>query len=176
MIELISNITGLGSGLIGISGSLGNWLSGLRDSIKETNIFGKAVDSLVGFLQKAIDSIKDFFKAIGKKVDSSGLEGFANVLKSIWIFISEIGKSIGGAFGKFFRSGDLQTSLNVLNSGVLASLLLGLKKFVSGGALDKAGEFLQSLLDPLENFKRMPSLLPECLVNLRDAYRPISRI
>ena len=153
MIKLISNITGLGSGLIEISGSLGNWLSGLRDSIKETNIFGKAVDSLVGFLQKAIDGIKDFFKAIGKKVDSSGLEGFANVLKNIWTFISEIGKSIGGAFGKFFRSGDLQTGLNVLNSGVLASLLIGLKKFVSGGALDKAGEFLQSLLDPLENFK-----------------------
>lgn len=153
MIKLISNITGLGSSLIGISGSLGNWLSGLRDSIKETNIFGKAVDSLVGFLQKAIDSIKDFFKAIGKKVDSSGLEGFANILKNIWTFISEIGKSIGGAFGKFFRSGDLQTGLNVLNSGVLASLLLGLKKFVSGGALDKAGKFLQSLLDPLENFK-----------------------
>ena len=153
MIKLISNITGLGSGLIGISGSLGNWLSGLRDSIKETNIFGKAVDSLVGFLQKAIDSIKDFFKAIGKKVDSSGLEGFANVLKNIWTFISEIGKSIGGAFGKFFRSGDLQTGLNVLNSGVLASLLIGLKKFVSGGDLDKAGKFLQSLLNPLENFK-----------------------
>lgn len=153
-IKLISNITGLGSSLIGISGSLGDWLSGLRDSIKETNIFGKAVDALVGFLQKAIDGIKDFFKAIGKKVDSSGLEGFANVLKNIWTFISEIGKSIGGAFGKFFRSGDLQTGLNVLNSGVLASLLLGLKKFVSGGALDKAGKFLQSLLDPLENFKK----------------------
>lgn len=152
-IKLISNITGLGSSLIGISGSLGNWLSGLRDSIKETNIFGKAVDSLVGFLQKAIDGIKDFFKAIGEKVDSSGLEGFANVLKNIWTFISEIVKSIGGAFGKFFRSGDLQTGLNVLNSGMLASLLLGLKKIVSGGALDKAGEFLESLLDPLENFK-----------------------
>ena len=37
---------------------------------------------------------------------------------------------------------------------MLASLLLGLKKFVSGGALDKAGKFLQSLLDPLENFKK----------------------
>ena len=153
IVKLVGSITGLGSGLLEISGSLGNWLSGLRDSIKETNIFGKAVDSLVGFLQKAIDSIKDFFKAIGKKVDSSGLEGFANVLKNIWTFISEIGKSIGGAFGKFFRSGDLQTGLNVLNSGVLASLLIGLKKFVSGGALDKAGKFLQSLLDPLENFK-----------------------
>lgn len=153
MIKLISNITGLGSGLIGISGSLGDWLSGLRDSIKETNIFGKAVDALVGFLQKAIDKIKDFFRAIGEKVDSSGLEGFANVLKNIWEFIAGIGKSIGGAFGEFFRSGDLQTGLNVLNGGLLASLLLGLKKFVGGGALDKAGEFLQGLLDPLENLK-----------------------
>ena len=153
IVKLVGSITGLGSGLLEISGSLGNWLSGLRDSIKETNIFSKAVDSLVGFLQKAIDGIKDFFEAIGKKVDSSGLEGFAKVLKNIWTFISEIGKSIGGALGKFFRSGDLQTGLNVLNSGVLASLLIGLKKFVSGGALDKAGKFLQSLLDPLENFK-----------------------
>lgn len=153
MIKLISNITGLGSGLIGITGSLGDWLSGLRDSIKETNIFGKAVDALVGFLQKAIDKIKDFFKAIGEKVDSSGLEGFFKVLQNIWDFLGKLGGKIGSAFGEFFRSGDIETALGIFNSGLLASMLLGLKKFFSGGALDKAADFLQGLLNPLENLK-----------------------
>lgn len=152
-VKLLSNITGLGNGMLKMTGSLGDWLSGLRDSIKETNIFGKAVNAVVGFLQKGIDGIKNFFHAIGEKVDSSGLEGFLKILQNIWDFIAGIGKKIGGAFGAFFRSGDLETGLHVLNSGLLASLLISLKKFTSGGALDKVKDILDGIMSPLENLK-----------------------
>lgn len=152
-VKLLGSLLSLGSGMVNVTGSIGDWLSGLRDSIKETNIFGKAVDALVGFLQKAIGGIKSFFSAIGQKIDSSGLDGFLNVLKNIWEFLGKIGGKIGSAFGDFFRSGDLETGLHVLNSGLIASILIGFKKFLSGGSLDKVKDLLDGLMKPLENLK-----------------------
>lgn len=152
-VKLLGSLLSLGSGMVNVTGSIGDWLSGLRDSIKETNIFGKAVDALVGFLQKAIGGIKSFFSAIGQKIDSSGLDGFLNVLKNIWDFLGKIGGKIGSAFGDFFRSGDLETGLHVLNSGLIASILIGFKKFLSGGSLDKVKDLLDGLMKPLENLK-----------------------
>lgn len=152
-VKLLSNITSLGNGILKMTGSLGYFLSNLRESIKETDIFGKAVNAVIGFLQKGIDEIKDFFRAIGDKVDSSGLEGFFRVLQNIWDFIAGIGKTLGGAFGAFFRSGDLETGLNVLNSGLLASLLIGLKKLTTNGSLDKLKNILDGITSPLKNLK-----------------------
>lgn len=151
--QLIGKITGLSGGILGVTASLGEWISGVAKSITETNLFGKAIDKIVGFLDNAIDKIKDFFSTIGEKVDSSGLDGFLNVLENIWEFIANIGKKIGSAFGNFFRSGDLKNAMQILNTGLITSILLGVKKFMGNGSLDGIKEFFDGLLSPLENLK-----------------------
>lgn len=152
-VKLVSNITGLASAIIKVTGTMGGWLSALSESIKETDALGRTVDGLVGFLQKAIDKVKSFFKAIGEKVDASSLEDFSTALKNIWNLVGKLGEKIGSAFGELFRSGDIQNALGILNSGLLTSIFLGLKKAFSGGGPNKVVEFLQNLLNPLENLK-----------------------
>lgn len=152
-IKLASNITNLAAAILKVTGTMGGWLSALSESIKETDAFGRTIDGLVGFLQKAIDKVKSFFKAIGEKVDSSSLEDFSTALKNIWNLVGKLGEKIGSAFGELFRSGDIQNALGILNSGLLTSIFLGLKKAFSGGGPNKVVEFLQNLLNPLENLK-----------------------
>ena len=152
-VKLVSNITGLASAIIKVTGTMGGWLSALSESIKETDALGRTVDGLVGFLQKAIDKVKSFFKAICEKVDASSLEDFSTALKNIWNLVGKLGEKIGSAFGDLFRSGDIQNALGILNSGLLTSIFLGLKKAFSGGGPNKVVEFLQNLLNPLENLK-----------------------
>ena len=156
---------------------MGGWLSALSESIKETDVFGRTVDGLIGFLQKAIDKVKSFFKAIGEKVDSSSLEDFSTALKNIWNLVGKLGEKIGSAFGELFRSGDIQNALGILNSGLLTSIFLGLKKAFSGGGPNKVVEFLQNLLNPLENLKEklepvtgMLDELKGCLEAYHDCY------
>jgi tape measure domain-containing protein len=151
--QLVGKIIGLSGGLLSITGSLGDWIGKIAESINETNLFGRAVDTIVGLLGKAIDKVKSFFKAIGEKVDSSSLEDFSTALKNIWDLIGKLGEKIGSAFGELFRSGDIQNALGILNSGLLTSIFLGLKKAFSGGGPNKVVEFLQNLLNPLENLK-----------------------
>lgn len=171
-VKLVSNITGLAGAIIKVTGTMGGWLSALGESIKETDVFGRTVDGLVGFLQKAIDKAKSFFKAIGEKVDSSSLEDFTKAPKNIWNLIGKLGQKIGSAFSDLFRSGDIQNALGILNGGLLTSIFLGLKKAFSGGGPNKVAEFLQNLLNPLENIEETPAIaLLDELKGCLEAYQ-----
>ena len=66
IVQLIGNFTGLGNGILKNSSAIGDWLSGIRDSVKETKMFGKAIDGIVKFLQNGINKIKEFVSAIIK--------------------------------------------------------------------------------------------------------------
>lgn len=153
IVQLVGKIVSLSGGFLSATGLLGEWIGKIAESINETNLFGRAVDTIVGLLGKAIDKVKSFFKAIGEKVDSSSLEDFSTALKNIWNLVGKLGEKIGSAFGELFRSGDIQNALGILNGGLLTSIFLGLKKAFSGGGPNKVVEFLQNLLNPLENLK-----------------------
>ena len=75
-LKLLGSISGLGNGLLGITGSMGDWLSSLRDSVKETDIFGTVIDKIVGFLTSAIDKIKEFGSSIKESFSNPDHEGF----------------------------------------------------------------------------------------------------
>ena len=146
--DLLKNFKGFGSGVLGASASLGDWLSNLRDSVKESNVFGKAIDKVVGFLQKAIDKIKSFA--------GPGFETLYNVLSGIWEFVSRIGSRIGKFFGESLREGDLLAGVEVLNAGIFGGLLLTLKNFVSdlSGSFEGIGDVLDSLKGILESYQK----------------------
>lgn len=55
-VKVVGSLLGFSGGVLDVVAALGDWLSKLRDSIKETDVFGKAVDKIAGFLVKCIDS------------------------------------------------------------------------------------------------------------------------
>ena len=168
--QLIGKITGLSGGILSITGSLGDWISGIAESITETNLFGKAIDGIVGFLGKGIDKIKEFTGAIKDKFDGSAFEGFLNILKSIWEFVQKIGGAIGTVFSGFgkalsnaFRNGDIKSLLDILNGGLFATILLGIKKYIKGitdkfddavGFIDNIKKILGSVEDSLASLQQ----------------------
>ena len=155
--ELIGSLSGAGDGILDAAGSLGNLLTGFRDNIKETDIFGKAIDSVVNFLQKGIEKIKEFYGFLKEKIPSPSLEGFLNLLSGIWDFVKQIGSKVGEVFSSIgnglanaFNNGNISEGLNVINGGLLATILLNLKNLVSGDGISDA---LQNLLHPIESLK-----------------------
>lgn len=164
--DLIGNFTGLAGGIIKSAGSLGDWISGLRDWIKEGDIFGKTVNGIVGFIQQIIDAMGVVTSFLREKFVMPGWTGFLGVLSGIWNVIraignriAEVASDIGSALSSAFRSGDIGNGLDVLNGGLLAGVLIGLKKFFKGfgdslgegfGLLDGIKGILSSVTDSFE--------------------------
>ena len=154
--QLIGKIAGLSGRFLSITGSLGDWISGIAKSITETNLFGKAVDAVVGFLGKAIDAIKEFGSYLKGKFEAPGFESFLNVLNTLWTGIKKIGlavvkvaSSIGKALGNALRNGDMKSLLDLVNGGIITAILLKLKGWISGFK-DLAGEG-KSFIDTIKD-------------------------
>lgn len=163
IVKLLGNLSGLGDGILNIGSSLGLWLSGLRDSVKETDIFGKAVDGVVGFLQKVIDKVKAVFSFFKEKFAMPGFEGFFSLMKGIWNIITkvggkiaEIGSGIGSFLGNAFKSGDISELLKLLNTGLITGILLKFKDIIGegwGGLFGGIKDNLSGITDILDSVK-----------------------
>ena len=58
-LKLFGSFGKLGGGVLSVTGSLGEWIFKIRNSIKESDIFGKSLDAVVGFIGKAIDVVRE---------------------------------------------------------------------------------------------------------------------
>lgn len=152
--KLLGNLSGLGGSVLDVAESFGEYLLGLRETIKETDIFNKAVDNVVIFIQNIIDWIKNLAAALKIEFSMPGFTGFLGLLGGIWNVIkkvggkiAEVGGIIGEALVNVFQNGDLAAGLDIVNSGIFATILLGIKKFVNGvtEALDFKGGFIESI-------------------------------
>ena len=137
VVELLGNFKGLGSGILDITGSFGDWASNLKETIKTTDIFGEAIDNIVLFLQNGIDKVKDFIGIIKEKINFSSFEKFADVLKYIWNIGQKVGKiildlsiGIGDALANTLNADNLNSGMDLVNGGLFATLLIGLKKII----------------------------------------------
>ena len=130
-VELIGNITGVGGGILNLTGSFGDWLVKLRDGIKETDIFGKAIDGIVDFISNAITNIKDFGKAMAENFKAPD-NGFTGFITALWDILKHIGSEAGKIFSAF--TDGLSEAFggsfadNILNTGIFAGFLLVIKK------------------------------------------------
>ena len=139
IVQLFSHFTGLGDSVLNVSSSVGEWISKLHNSIKETNIFGNAINTVIGFVGGAIDRIKEFVSVLSDKIDIHGFKDIVDVLKNIWNMTSGVRASlantiqgIGNAFKDAFHNGDIKSFLDIVNGGLLATVIVKIKKFISG--------------------------------------------
>lgn len=141
VLDLAKNFTGLSGGLLENAGRFGEWLTGLRDTVKETDIFGVAVEKVVGVVQNVIDKFKAFASAIAAKIHFPSLEDLRNVLSSIWGFVKNMASGIGGllseignGIGEFFSKTDMASVMKVLNGSILTGIFVKLSGLIKNGS------------------------------------------
>lgn len=145
--KLLSHFTGLSGGVLDVTANIGDWLKGLRDTVKETDIFGVAIDKIVGFLGKIIDKLKSFGASIKNAFQSKGVQAFLDIMSAIWDVILKIGSRVAEIFAPLGQAiSNLFGNVNfadILNDGIFAAVLVGVYKFID------------NLNGPLESIKDM---------------------
>jgi tape measure domain-containing protein len=145
--KLLSHFTDLNINILDVTANIGDWLKGLRDTVKETDIFGIAIDKIVGFLGKIIEKLKSFGASIKNAFQSKGVRAFLDILSAIWGVILKIGARIAEIFAPLGQAiSNLFGNVNfadVLNDGIFAAILVGVYKFID------------NLNGPLESIKDM---------------------
>jgi hypothetical protein len=141
VLDLAKNLTGLSGGLFENAGRFGEWLTGLRDTVKETDIFGVAVGKITSVIQSVIDKFKAFASAIAAKIHFPSLEDLRNVLSGIWGFIKNMASGIGGllssigaGISEFFTKTDMASVMKVLNSSILTGVFVKLSGLIKNGS------------------------------------------
>lgn len=149
--DLLGKMSGLGGNILDTASNMGEWLIGLRDTVKETDIFGTAIDKVVGFLSNVIDKIKEFGTTAKEAFSSSRFEGFLGFFKGLWSVITKIGTRVGEIFaplGEAISNAFTNASISdVLNDGIFAAILVGVYKFVDNlnGPLESIKDLFEGL-------------------------------
>ena len=132
--KVLGSIFGLSGGLVSGTAVIGDWLTNLRSSIKETDIFGKAIDSIASFISNTINKIKEFGSSLKNNLKapsaSGGLVGFFSALVGL---IKKVGSVFGDLFGNItstlseaFGRGDI---FELINSGLVTGMAFFITKF-----------------------------------------------
>ena len=155
--DLAKNFTGLSGGLLAGAGSLGEWLTGLRNTVKETNIFETAVDKIVNVIQRSIQKLKEFGSAVAAKIQFPSLDALGDTLRGIWSFVTKISSGIGDilskigtGLGEFISKTDMASVMKVLNGSLLAGVFVKLSGLIQNGS-----GILGNLKDTLGGIKDM---------------------
>ena len=157
--KIIGSLSGMVKGLFGVTGSFGDFLSNIRDSIKESGFFAKVIETIVSVLQKLIGAITNVAKFIKEKFAAPGWEFFYKLIKGIYDVIvwlgSKIGKiigSIGSSLGDALQNGNLSNLMDVFNSGVIGAIFIKLYKIISN-----FGSSLKTVVGSFENITNVLS-------------------
>lgn len=160
--DLVVNLTGFGDGILDVTSSWGDWVSGLRDTIKDTDVFAKSVKKVTTFVTPAILKMKEFFSIVTQKIKMPGFGSFLGIMKTIWNVVTTVGRGVseacsgmGEALTGVFRSGDISAGLDILNGGLLAGILMGVKNFVGGieDSLDGVNDILGNVTGILDSVR-----------------------
>lgn len=84
-----SAVGGLLSGVLSLTGSLGELLVGLDEAIKENDLFGKGVQTIVGFIKGAIGAVSEFAHAVGEKLHLPSLDEAKESVKAFLAVLKE---------------------------------------------------------------------------------------
>ena len=164
--KLLGNFKGLGGGILDITASIGDYLTGLRDSVTETGLFGSIVDKVVGVLSTVVSAIKngfsagkEFGKTLAESFEGPDFSSFIGFFKGLLSIITDIGSAVANVFGNIGKTiaevlgkGDI---VEVLNTGLIAGIILGIKKFISSltDAFDGVGGFVENITGILNDVR-----------------------
>lgn len=151
--ELIGLFLPAGNGVLSLTGSFGEYLVKLDETVKKTDIFGKAVSTVVDivktvitFVKTAGEKVKEFGKAAGEKFDFHGFELFHSFLERVHDRMAQIGDGAGkmksGVIVAFEMMGEALEKCKFLQ--VLEALWNAIKA-IGGGIADLLGSMISGL-------------------------------
>ena len=108
--NLISKLTGIRGGLLGITGAIGNWLTKVTGAVEKTGAFKAVVGGLSDYLGHCLESIKAFASILKEKLIAPGFEGLIDLLRRLWTIVERIGSKISDFFkgiGESFNGNSL---------------------------------------------------------------------
>ena len=157
--ELIGLFLPAGNGVLSLTGSFGEYLVKLDETVKKTDIFGKAVSTVVDivktvitFVKTAGEKVKEFGKAAGEKFDFHGFELFHSFLERVHDRMAQIGDGAGkmksGVIVAFEMMGEALEKCKFLK--VMEALWTAVK-VIAGGIADAVGTMMGTLAEKLGN-------------------------
>ena len=157
--ELIGLFLPAGNGVLSLTGSFGEYLVKLDETVKKTDICGKAVSTVVDivktvitFVKTAGEKVKEFGKAAGEKFDFPGFELFHSFLERVHDRMAQIGDGAGkmksGVIVAFEMMGEALEKCKFLK--VMEALWTAVK-VIAGGIADAVGTMMGTLAEKLGN-------------------------
>lgn len=157
--ELIGLFLPAGNGVLSLTGSFGEYLVKLDETVKKTDVFGKAVSTVVDIVKIAItfvktagEKVKEFGKAAGEKFDFPGFELFHSFLERVHDRMAQIGDGAGkmksGVIVAFEMMGEALEKCKFLK--VMEALWTAVK-VIAGGIADAVGTMMGTLAEKLGN-------------------------
>lgn len=158
-ISIISSLLGFSGVILDGSGALGDWITNMVNSAKENNIFVEGIKKITSIITGAIDKIKEFGSSLKENFKAPTAGGIFGFFTSLWNIISNVGTfiintigSVGGTIADAFGKGDI---FEVLNSGLIAGIFLGIQKFTKSldDVFDGAGGILENVTGILDDVR-----------------------
>ena len=157
--ELIGLFLPAGNGVLSLTGSFGEYLVKLDETVKKTDVFGKAVSTVVDIVKIAItfvktagEKVKEFGKTAGEKFDFPGFELFRSFLERVHDRMAQIGDGAGkmksGVIVAFEMMGEALEKCKFLK--VMEALWTAVK-VIAGGIADAVGTMMGTLAEKLGN-------------------------
>ena len=157
LINLINFFSPVGSGILGVTGTLGSFVTKINESISSTNIFEKAIQGLGKILQPIGEGIKKIFTGITNSIQSLDIDfnifdGMINIAQAVSKAFSGMQEMVSNAM----KNLGFDNVLDVVNGGLLAAILLGVKKLIKniGGITKGASGFLEGITNILDSVKK----------------------
>lgn len=157
--ELIGLFLPAGNGVLSLTGSFGEYLVKLDETVKKTDVFGKAVSTVadivkiaITFVKTAGEKVKEFGKTAGEKFDFPGFELFHSFLERVHDRMAQIGDGAGkmksGVIVAFEMMGEALEKCKFLK--VMEALWTAVK-VIAGGIADAVGTMMGTLAEKLGN-------------------------
>ena len=185
---VIQALLPVGDYLLGVTGQIGNFFVGLDQSIKTSGFFVNAVTGVVNALKflgsgvtNIVTKIQETFATFGK-LDFSGLTTISDKVKlgfePVLVIIGVVGKAfdkLSEGMMKAFSGITTKRVFDVVNGGLIAGILLGIKKLIGAlknmvedtNFLDRIKGILDGVRGSLESFQN--SLKAKTLMNIAIA-------
>lgn len=150
--SLLGGVGDLGAGILGVTGTFGDWLVKLDEFIKQGDVFNKVLGTIVSVIKTVATAIRDFVKVVAEKIAFPGFELFHSLLERLHTRMSQIGDAAGGmkssvssafeAMGKALANCQFMQLLQAIWDAV---------KAIAGGIADAMGKVGSSLIDSIGN-------------------------
>lgn len=150
--SLLGGVGDLGAGILGVTGTFGDWLVKLDEFIKQGDVFNKVLGTIVSVIKTVATAIRDFVKVVAEKIAFPGFELFHSLLERLYARMSQIGDAAGGM--KSSVSSAFEAMGNALANCQFMQLLQAVwdvVKAIAGGIADAMGKVGSSLISSIGN-------------------------